>query len=349
MEYTTLGETGTKVSKLCFGTWRFGEVSDGTLETSREEAHELLDVAVDHGINFFDTANRYGNPHGTSEEYLGDWLADRNRDEFVVATKVGLPVGDQVNDDGVSRRHIRQQIEASLDRLGTDYIDLYYIHRLDGETPLEETLSTLSNLVDEGLVSYLGASTMTAWQLATLDLTAEANDWNGFDVTQPPIDATMNNWKRYEGFDLERYLEVCAHRELGVCPYSPLAGGFLTGKYDRTAGEHGEIAGPADARANLRPDKFEQKYISESSWEVLEEIESIAVEVDATPAQVSLRWVMDQEVPGSSTMVPIMGARTPDQLADNVGALDICLEDKHHERIAEARGESLEINPWPEM
>ena len=347
MEYTTLGATGTKVSKLCFGTWRFGVTSEGVVETDRGQAHELLDEAAEQGINFIDTANRYGDPPGTSEEYIGEWLADRDREEFVIATKVGLPMGEGVNDDGISRRHVRQQIEASLDRLGTDYVDLYYVHRLDETTPVEETLATLDALVEEGKVNYLGASTMAAWQLATLDLTAEANDWAGFDVTQPPVDATLNNWKRYEAFDLNRYLEVCTDRELGVCPYSPLAGGFLTGKYERGSDDPTDVVGPEGSRGDLLPEAFDRKYLSESAWAVLSEMEAIADELDATPAQVAIRWVMDREIPGVGAMVPIVGARTSDQLAENAGAVDVELDDDHLDRIDEARGEAFAIAPWP--
>lgn len=345
MEYTTLGATGTKVSKLCFGTWRFGESSDGVVETDREAAHELLDTANERGINFIDTANRYGVPPGRSEEYLGEWLAKRDRDEFVIATKVGLPVGDGVNDAGLSSRHIRRQIEASLERLRTDYIDLYYVHRLDEDTPIEETMSVLNELVAEGTVHYLGVSTMTAWQLATLCLTADANNWAGIDVVQPPVDATLNNWKRYEPFDLNRYLEVCANRDLGVCPYSPLAGGFLTGKYDRVGDDPTNIVGPDGSRGDLLPDKFKRKYLSESSWAVLEELRAIADELDATPAQVAIRWVIEQEVSGG--MIPIIGARSPEQLSENAAATEITLDDEHLERIARARGERLEVSEWP--
>jgi aryl-alcohol dehydrogenase-like predicted oxidoreductase len=347
MEYTTLGRTGTRVSKICFGTWRFGETSGTVVETDRDEAHELLDTAANQGINFIDTANRYGDPPGTSEKYVGEWLADRDRDEFVIATKVGLPVGDSINDSGISRRHIRRQVEKSLDRLGTDYIDLYYIHRLDDVSPVEETLSTLSELVAEGKVNYLGASTMAAWQLATLDLTAEAHDWTGFTVTQPPVDATLNNWKRYDPFNLDRYLEVCADRGLGVCPYSPLAGGFLTGKYDQVGGDPTAIDGPDGSRGELLPEAFDRKYLSESAWSVLEEISAIADELDATPAQVALRWVIQQELPNAGTMVPIVGARTPDQLRENAGAGDIELHEDHLDRIDAARGEAFSIDSWP--
>ena len=181
MEYTTLGSTGTEVSELCFGTWRFGREtggvgernsagsqasSDYVVETDREEAHELLDAAWDRGINFIDTANVYGTPNGKSEEFIGEWLEDHDRDDFVLASKVYFPFdgwGEPgPNDSGLGRKHIRRQIEGTLDRLGTDYLDLYYIHRWDDETPVEETLRTLNDLVREGTVHHLGASTMAA-------------------------------------------------------------------------------------------------------------------------------------------------------------------------------------------
>lgn len=343
MEYTTLGATGTTVSRICLGTWRFGERSDGVVETTREEAHELLDAAADRGINFIDTANRYGDPPGTSEEYVGDWLTEHDRKNFVIATKVGMRAREGVNGVGLSRRHIREQIEASLERLNTDYIDLYYIHRLDNVTPVKETLSTLSALVEEGTVHHLGASTMAAWQLTKLNVTAREHGWAGIDVTQPPVDATLNNWKRYDGFDLHRYLEVCTDQNLGVCPYSPLAGGFLTGKYERTGDDLTDISGPAEARGSLLPEDFERKYLSESAWRVLEAVEEIAIETDATPAQVALQWLIRQEdILGG--MVPIVGARTPNQIIENARATELELTDAQRERIDEARGERLTID-----
>lgn len=334
MEYTTLGPTGLEVSKLCLGTWRFGEVTDGTEETTRAEAHDLLDVAHDEGINFIDTADRYGDPPGTAEEYLGDWLADHDREEFVLASKVGIQYRDRPNHGGLSRTHVRRQIDGTLERLGTDYVDLYYVHRLDGRTPIAEVVRTLNALVDEGKVNYLGVSTMAAWELATFLWRADAADLEAPVVTQPPVDATLQNWKRYDRFDLHRYLEVCADADLGVVPYSPLAGGLLTGKYDRGGDA------PSEARASLVPDDFRRKYLSETAWDVVDAVEGVAADVGATPAQVALRWVMDQTV-GAGPMIPLMGARTPDQLRDNVGAVDLDLAEEHLDRIDDARGEPL--------
>lgn len=263
----------------------------------------------------------------------------------MIATKAGLSVGEGVNDDGLSRRHIHRQIEASLARLGTDYINVYYIHRLDEHSPVKETMSALTELVEDGRVHSLGASTMAACQLATLNLTAEANDLAGINVVQPPVDATLNNWKRYDGFDLHSYLDVCATQNLGVCPYSPLAGGFLTRKYRRGSNDPSDVVRPDDTRGDLLPDVFERKYLSKSAWAVLDELRAIADELDVTTAQVALRWVMEQDVPGGT--VPIVGARTPDQLTENAAATELILDEAYLDRIDQARGERLKIDRWP--
>ncbi|WP_339104279.1 aldo/keto reductase [Haloterrigena salinisoli] len=331
MEYTTLGNTGTTVSQLCFGTWRFAKESDGTVETDREEAHDLLDAAWEQGINFIDTANVYGDPNGTSEEWIGEWLADRDihREDVVIASKVYFPFDGRgepgPNDSGLGRKHIRAQIEGTLERLGTDYLDLYYIHRWDEDTPIRETMQTLTELVREGKVRYLGASTMAAWQLTKALWTSDVEGLERFDVTQPMVNAAQYD-------EVGDYLDVCADQDLAVCPYSPLAGGFLTGKYDRA--EDGSVEAPDGSRGSL-DEMFDEYYATEQAWDVLEAVESVASEVDATPAQVSLRWLMDQD---RFTCVPIVGARTPEQLEENVGAVEVDLSDEQFERIDAARG-----------
>ncbi|ADJ15693.1 aldo/keto reductase [Halalkalicoccus jeotgali] len=329
MEYHSLGSTGTQVSELCFGTWRFGKESNGTVETDREQAHDLLDTAWEHGVNFIDTANVYGTPNGTSEEYIGEWLAEHDREDFVLASKVYFPFdgwGEPgPNDSGLGRKHIRAQVEGTLDRLGTDYLDLYYVHRFDEDTPIEETLSALDTLVEKGKVNYLGASTMAAWQLTKALWKSEVNSFERFEVTQPLFHAAYRD-------DVADYLDVAADQDLAVCPYSPLAGGFLTGKYER---EGEEVVGPEGSRADL-DDRFEDYYVSERGWQVLEEIRAVADEEGATPAQVSLRWLMDQE---AFSCTPIVGARTTGQLEENVGAVEVELSDQQRARIDDARYE----------
>lgn len=326
MEYIKLGPTGIKVSRLALGTWRFGHKSGDIVETNEEEAHNLLDYAWEKGINFIDTANEYGNPSGISEKYIGNWLKDYDRDDFVIASKVYFDVGEGPNDGGLSRKHIRSQIQGTLDRLGTDYIDIYYIHRWDDETPIEETLSTLNDLVREGKVHYLGASTMAAWKLTKALWKSEVNDWEKFKVTQPKFHAAYRD-------DVIDYLDVCADQNLAVCPYSPLAGGFLTGKYKRSDEESEDIEAPEGSRGSIDKN-FEDWYVTERAWHVLDEIRKIADELDATPAQVALRWVMQQE---KFTTVPLVGVRNTDQLTENLRAIEIELSKEQHDRISKAR------------
>ncbi|WP_262175774.1 aldo/keto reductase [Haloarcula laminariae] len=331
MEYTRLGSTGTTVSQLCYGTWRFGRETGGVVETDREQAHELLDAAWERGINFFDTANVYGTPNGKSERYIGEWLDDRDREDVVIASKVYFPFdgwGEPgPNDSGLGRKHIRAQIEGTLDRLDTDYLDLYYIHRWDEESDIVETLRTLNDLVREGKVHYLGASTMAAWQLTKALWKSDVEDLARFEVTQPLFHAGYRD-------DIKDYLDVAADQDMAVCPYSPLAGGFLTGKYERTDDDDPtKFEGPEGARGSLS-DRFEDFYLSERGWHVLDELRDVADELDATTPQVALRWLIEQP---DITCIPIVGARTVDQLDENVGAADISLSDDQFNRIVSAR------------
>jgi len=331
MEYTRLGSTGTTVSQLCYGTWRFGRETGGVVETDREQAHELLDAAWERGINFFDTANVYGTPNGKSERYIGEWLDDHDREDVVIASKVYFPFdgwGEPgPNDSGLGRKHIRAQIAGTLDRLDTDYLDLYYIHRWDEESDVVETLRTLNDLVREGTVHYLGASTMAAWQLTKALWKSDVEGLERFEVTQPLFHAGYRD-------DVTDYLDVAADQNMAVCPYSPLAGGFLTGKYERTDDDDPtKFEGPDGARGSLS-DRFDDFYLSERGWHVLDEIKTVADELDTTPPQVALRWLIEQP---DITCVPIVGARTVDQLDENVGAADISLSDDQFNRIVSAR------------
>lgn len=325
MEYTKLGPTGTEASRLCFGTWRFGKRgTHGEFETTRAEAHDLLDAAYEKGINFIDTANGYGD--GRSEEWIGEWLDGHDREEFVIASKVYWTTESRVSEN-LSRKTIHAEIEGTLNRLDTDYLDLYYLHRWDDETPIEETLSTLSDLVREGRINYIGASTMAAWKLMKALKTSDAKSYERFAVTQPLFHAAYRD-------DVMDYLELCQDQNLAVCPYSPLAGGFLTGKYERVETADGyDIKGPAGARMDT-DDMFDDWYVSERGWHVLDAVREVADELDATPAQVALRWLLDHD---EFTTIPIVGARTPEQLQENVGAVDMGLSDEQHDRITDAR------------
>lgn len=314
MEYQQLGSTGVSVSPLCFGTWRFGKETNGTLETDREQAHELLDSAWDRGINFIDTANSYGG--GKSEEWIGEWLSDHDREEFVIASKVYWRTRGATR-TSLSRKAIRSEIEDSLSRLGTDYLDVYYIHRFDDGTPLRETLRTLDGLVHEGKIRYLAASSGAAWKLTKALWRSDVESLERFEITQPRYNATYRE-------EVEEYLDVCADQRLAVCPYSPLEGGFLTGKYDRDGGA------PSGSRGALSGwnGRFDDR-----QWRVLEAISNVANEADVTPAQVALRWLIERE---RFTCVPIIGARSVEQMEENAGAIELSLTDDQRTRITDA-------------
>jgi aryl-alcohol dehydrogenase-like predicted oxidoreductase len=323
MDYVTLARTGVQVSSLCFGTWRFGKEHDGVVETDREEAQALLETFAEGGGNFIDTANAYGD--GASERWIGEWLADRDREDFVIATKCFWSARSRFGEN-LSRKNVRAELEGSLERLDTEYVDVLYLHRWDDETPIETTLRTLDDLVSEGKVHHVGLSTAAAWKLTKGLWQADVHGVEPFTVTQPLFHAAY-----YE--DVEDYLAVCADQDLAVCPYSPLAGGFLTGKYERVGDGTYDVDVPADARGDL-DDRFLDFYVSERGWHVLDAIRAVAEEVDATPAQVALRWLMDQS---EFTCVPIVGARTPAQLEENLGAVDVSLSDDQFDRIVTAR------------
>jgi len=320
MEYVRLGSTGLEVSSICFGTWRFGKESDGVLETSREQAHELLDAFADRGGNFIDTANGYGD--GKSEKWIGEWLADQDREDFVIASKCFWSDVSRFQEN-LSRKNVRAEVEGSLEKLDTDYLDILYLHRFDDDTPIEHTLRTLDDLVSEGKVHYIGISSCDAWKLTKGLWQADVENYEAFTVTQPQYSAVHAD-------PVSEYLDVCADQDIAVCPYSPLHGGFLTGKYERVGDD--EIEAPDGSRADLS-EHFADWYMTDEAWDVLDTVRTVADEVDATPAQVSLRWLMDHE---RFTCVPIIGARTTDQMAENLGAVDVSLSDDQWERIDEA-------------
>jgi len=276
-----------------------------------EAAREVIDHAFEAGINFFDTANIYS--HGESERILGDALADRDRSEVVVATKVYHRMRDGPNGMGLSRKHVLDQAQASLDRLGTDYIDLYQIHRWDDDTPIEETLSALDHLIEEGSVRYVGASTMPAWKFMKALERAEVNNADRFVTMQ----CEYNLVDRHEEANV---LPLCDDQDIGVLPWSPLAGGFLADKYERDVD-------PEDGRAAT--DEFMQKRFTGENWAVLEAVRDIAEAKNATAPQVALAWLLHKPVVDA----PVVGPRTVDHLDDDLGALDVTLTDAEIDRL----------------
>jgi len=320
LEFVPLGDTGLRTSELQFGTWRFGrETEEGHLEIDRPRAMNLLDGYGAAGGRFIDTADVYGG--GDAEAWIGDWLEGRDRDRFTIASKIYWQTreGDP-NSKGTNRKNLRHRVDAILDRLGTDYIDVLYLHRWDDATPTRETMRTLSRLVDDGRVHYLGASTLrpNAWKVASANEHARREGWEPFTVAQP----------RYNLVDREiegDYLEMCRAEGLAVCPWSPLAQGFLTGKYDRTDGLTGDSLAAESSR-------FEDAYLTEANFDVHDELDAVARAVEATPAQVALAWLSALD----GVTAPIVGARTLDQLEENLTAAAVDLADEQVRRLTEA-------------
>jgi aryl-alcohol dehydrogenase-like predicted oxidoreductase len=320
LDTVSLGRTGTTVSEVAFGTWRFGhENDDGEVEVGKERAHDLLDAYADAGGNFIDTADVYGG--GRSEEYIGDWLADRDREKFVIASKIYWPTADHPNGKGLSRKHLRNNVAEILDRLGTDYVDLLYVHRWDDDTPAEEFMRTLDEFVREGKVNYLGASTLepNAWKVAKANEIADRRGYEPFTLAQPRYNLAN---REIEG----NYLDMCADYDVGVVPWSPLAGGFLTGKYSRDEEPPAGTRGATDQQ-------FRDSYLTAENFDALEAVEAVAEEAGATPAQVSLAWLLEHE----QVTAPIVGARTVEQLDENLSATELDLSEDQFERLAAAK------------
>ncbi len=305
MEYRKLGKTGLKVSPLCMGTMQFG------WSVGEDDSHRVLSATFDAGINFFDTADIYskwveGNPGGVAEMYIGSWMKKNKipRDQIVIATKVRGEMGGGPNDQGLSRVHIMNAVEASLRRLQTDYIDLYQSHWTDEDTPIEETMRAFDDLVRQGKVRYVGASNYAAWELMQALWVSDKFNLVRYDCLQPHYNLIYRE-------EFERELRaVCQTYELGVIPYSPLAGGFLTGKYRR-----GQPM-PNSKRAEGR-----KRAMTEKNFNVLYEMDRIALLRKASVAQIALAWILADPLVTS----PIIGATTIDQLNENIAALGIKL------------------------
>jgi aryl-alcohol dehydrogenase-like predicted oxidoreductase len=325
MDYRYLGKTGLKVSELCLGAMTFGR------ETTPEDSHAIMDKFVEAGGNFIDTADVYS--RGVSEEIVGDWLSKQQREDLVIATKVRFPMGDGVNEVGLSRKHILDGIDKSLKRLKTDYIDLYQVHCYDYDTPLEETMQTLNSLVQQGKVRYIGVSNFKGYQIQKANDIAKAHGWEPFTCLQP----LYNLLDRFLEWELT---EVCEYEGMGIIPWSPLRGGWLTGKYRR-----GEAL-PDDGRIKKASaegwSESWDNYNTERTWNIIEAVVEIAEELGKEPAQVALNWVKDRPLVTS----PIIGIRTMKQLESNLGAIGWKLSDDQLNKLNTASEMSLPYYPY---
>jgi 1-deoxyxylulose-5-phosphate synthase len=305
MRYTKFGPTGMDVSVICLGCMSFGDPARGKHGWSLPEAEsrEIIKAALDAGINFFDTANVYSG--GSSEEITGRALADMaDRDEIVLATKVHGAMRSGPNGGGLSRKAILTEIDRSLERLGTDYVDLYQIHRWDYETPIEETLEALNDVVRAGKARYIGASSMFAWQFAKALAASERHGWARFVSMQDHYNLLYREEER-------EMLPLCASEDIGVIPWSPLARGRLTRPWDAET-------------ARTDKDEFGSTLYRDEDADIVARTLEVADRLGHTPAQVALSWVLSNP----AVTAPIVGVTKPQHLTDAIAAVDIELSDE---------------------
>ncbi len=315
MEYVRLGNTGLKVSRVCLGCMSYGQPGEGNpWVLNEEQSRPYIQRALEAGINFFDTANVYS--HGMSEVVTGNALRDfAKRDEVVIATKVRFPMGKGPNDYGLSRKHILSSIDASLKRLGTDYVDLYQIHRWDYETPIEETMEALHDLVRAGKVRYLGGSAMYAWQFAKAQYTADLHGWTRFVAMQ-------NHYNLIYREDERELLPFCQDQGIGVIPFSPLARGVLARK----------PADPQNDTLRYQSDSLaKSRYAQEDNLTTLTRVSEVAEARGIPMAQVALAWMYTKPNIAS----PIIGATKPHHLDDALAALSVHLTPDEITRLEE--------------
>ncbi|GAB6900535.1 aldo/keto reductase [Kineosporia succinea] len=310
MDYVKLGSTGLEVSRLALGCMSYGEPARGThpWTLDEESSRPFLKAALEAGITFFDTANMYSD--GTSEEIVGRALAElARRDEVVIATKVFYPMSDRPNGRGLSRKAILAEIDNSLRRLGTDYVDLYQIHRWDYETPIEETMEALHDVVKAGKARYIGASSMHAWQFAQAQYTADLGGWTRFTSMQPHYNLLYREEER-------EMLPFCADQGVGVIPWSPMARGRLTRDWDA-------------ASPRQETDAVGQTLYLDSDRQIVEAVARVADARGVSRAQVALAWVARNPV----VTAPIIGATKAHHLTDALAALDLRLTDDEVEQL----------------
>jgi len=328
MKYKFLGNTGVLVSELCFGTMTFG--GDGYWEAigklQQEDGTALVKTAWESGINFFDTANVYS--YGKSEEILGQAIKDLGikRSEVVIATKARGRMAPGANQIGLSRLHIMDSVNESLQRLGTDHIDIFYIHGVDKETSLEETMRGLEDIVRSGKVRYLGVSNHAAWQIMKANGIAAKNGWTQFVACQ--------HYYSIAGRDLERELvPMMEDQNLALMPWSPLAGGFLSGKYTR----NNETSG------DNRRDNFDFPPVDKvKAYDIIEVIQPIAEAHGVSVAQIALSWLLHQKAVTSV----IIGAKKPEQLKDNIAATSVILSEDDLNKLNEISALKIEYPNW---
>ena len=307
MEYIRLGQTGLKVSRLCMGMMTYGDPKWRPWVLPAADARPFVIRALELGINFFDTADMYS--LGASEQVTGQLLRElARRDEVVIATKVFSPMGPGPNERGLSRAHILDSIDASLKRLGLDYVDLYQIHRYDPDTPIEETLQTLHEVVQAGKARYIGASSMYAWQFARMLHVSQAHGWARFVSMQNHYNLVYREEER-------EMMPLCRAEGVGIIPWSPLARGFLAGNRTRTEDT---------ATMRAQTDDFAQSmYYRDNDFAVVEQLKQVAAARGVAPAQIALAWVLAQ--PGVTA--PIIGASRIEQLNELGAALSIKLSE----------------------
>jgi aryl-alcohol dehydrogenase-like predicted oxidoreductase len=305
MKYTRLGRTGLQVSRLCLGTMTFG------LQCDQKTSIAIMDKAFDGGVTFFDTADVYplggtGETVGRTEEFVGGWLKGR-RDRIILATKCFGRVGPARWDQGNSRKHILDAVEGSLRRLGTYYIDLYQLHGPDSETPIDETLRALEDVVRSGKVRYVGCSNFMAYQVARAIGRSEAMGVVRFDSVQPRYNMLFREIER-------ELLPLCAEEGIGVIPYNPIAGGLLSGKHNREAGpEEG-----SRFTLGTAAERYQDRYWHEGMFETVEQLRPIAQEAGMALPQMAVAWVMANP----AITAPIIGASRPEQLDDTMKAAE---------------------------
>ncbi|MCW5751070.1 MAG: aldo/keto reductase [Alphaproteobacteria bacterium] len=316
MDYVNLGRTGLKVSRLCLGTMTYGSPNWRPWVLDEERSRPFFREALDLGINFFDTADVYS--LGLSEEILGRAIRHFGvrREDVVIATKVFGPMGDGPNRRGLSRKHIRHAIDASLQRLGTDYVDLYQIHRFDPELPAEEVMAALDDVVRQGKVLHIGASSMWAWQFMKCLAVSEREGFARFVTMQ-------NHYNLIYREEEREMIPLCRAEGIGIIPWSPLARGFLAG--NRRAGDFGETS---RARTD---DKAQNIYYQPDDFRVVEALSAVAQGRGLSNMQVALAWVLGR--PGVTA--PIIGVSKPGQLKELAGALEIKLDAEEERRLSE--------------